>query len=201
MTEQKFLAVLPLYNSLIIMLVSSSLNRYGSLMGGLNSIIYSIVYFSQKLYGVALSTMLVSFPIQIVTFILWHKNAYKSSTVFRKMSGKMRAILGGIATIGWIVSLIVLYSINPEPYVFLDTPLSVLGYIIPILVMFAFVEAYPLNMISICLTVALYATMVATDIKMLPYLFYSIYCTPMVARSFINSRKLYAEQHKKEENP
>ena len=45
MTDQSFLRVMPLYVSLFIALLQSRVNRFASLLGSVNSIVYGIVYF------------------------------------------------------------------------------------------------------------------------------------------------------------
>ena len=194
-TGQHFLLVLPLFNSLIIMLLTSSINRYGQLLGGINSIVYGVVYNYFGLYGMAATTILVNAPIMIITFILWNKNSYKHSTLLKKLSIKQRTI--GLVLLLCIMlgSFVVLKLINPDGHILLDTAISVIGWVVTLLTLFAYIEAYPLNVINCSLNLILFGIMTADDIKQLPYLIYSIYSTVMVVRSCFISTKLYAEQH------
>lgn len=196
-TGQHFLIVLPLFNSLVIMILTSSINRYGQLLGAVNSLVYGGVYFYFGLYGIATSTILVNAPIMFITFILWNKKAYKHSTVLKKLSVKQRGI-GFILFLCLMVgSFVVLKFINPEGHILLDTVISVLGYVIAFLMMFAFVEAYPLNVISCLLNLILFAVMTTEDIKQLPYFIFSLYSTIMTVRAYFCSKRLYAEQQDK----
>ena len=194
-TGQHFLLVLPLFNSLIIMLLTSSINRYGQLLGGINSIVYGGVYIYFRLYGMAITAIFVNAPIMIITFILWNKKSYKHSTLLKKLSKKQRAI--GLVLLLCIMlgSFVVLKLINPDGHILLDTAISVIGWVVTLLTLFAYIEAYPLNVISCLLNLILFGIMTADDIKQLPYLIYSIYSTVMVIRSCFMSTKLYAEQH------
>ena len=71
--RQSFIRILPLYVSLLVGLLQSRANRYASLLGGLNSILYTLVYIYLGLYASAGYALLFSFPLQIVTFILWSR--------------------------------------------------------------------------------------------------------------------------------
>ena len=194
-TGQHFLLVLPLFNSLIIMLLTSSINRYGQLLGGINSIVYGGVYIYFGLYGMAATTILVNAPIMIITFILWNKKSYKHSTLLKKLSIKQRT--GGLVLLLCLMlgSFVVLKLVNPDGHILLDTAISVIGWVVTLLTLFAYIEAYPLNVINCSLNLILFGIMTADDIKQLPYLIYSVYSTVMVIRSCFISTKLYAEQH------
>ena len=194
-TGQHFLLVLPLFNSLIIMLLTSSINRYGQLLGGINSIVYGGVYIYFGLYGMAATTILVNAPIMIITFILWNKNSYKHSTLLKRLSKKQRTIGLVLLLCLMLGSFVVLKLINPDGHILLDTAISVIGWVVTLLTLFAYIEAYPLNVINCSLNLILFGIMTADDIKQLPYLIYSIYSTVMVIRSCFISTKLYTEQH------
>lgn len=193
-TGQHFLIVLPLFNSLVIMILTSSINRYGQLLGAINSLIYGGVYFYFGLYGIATSTILVNAPIMFITFILWNKKAYKHSTVLKKLSVKQRVIGFMLLLALMLGSFVVLKLINPEGHILLDTVISVLGYVIAFLMMFAFVEAYPLSVISGLLNLILFMIMTVEDIKQIPYLIFSLYSTIMNMMAYFCSKRLYAEQ-------
>ena len=194
-TGQHFLLVLPLFNSLIIMLLTSSINRYGQLLGGINSIVYGGVYIYFGLYGMAATTILVNAPIMIITFILWNKKSYKHSTLLKRLSKKQRTIGLVLLLCLMLGSFVVLKLINPDGHILLDTAISVIGWVVTLLTLFAYIEAYPLNVINCSLNLILFGIMTADDIKQLPYLIYSIYSTVMVIRSCFISTKLYTEQH------
>ena len=80
--SQDFLQILPLYVSLIVMILQIRVNRYAFLLGGLNSVLYAVVYFFYKLYGSALYSITVSFVMQIATFVSWGKHSYKKRQRF-----------------------------------------------------------------------------------------------------------------------
>ena len=73
MFGQKFIKVLPVVVSLFVVLLSAHANRYTFLIGAVNSVIYSVGYIMERLYASVASALLLSFPIQIVSFVLWKK--------------------------------------------------------------------------------------------------------------------------------
>ncbi|MBQ4604555.1 MAG: nicotinamide mononucleotide transporter, partial [Clostridia bacterium] len=91
--HQSFLRILPLYISLIVGLLQSRINRYASLLGSINSLLYGAVYFYYGLYGSVFSAILFSFPIQLLTFIRWNKNKWNNSTMLRKLTAKQRVLM------------------------------------------------------------------------------------------------------------
>lgn len=91
--KQNFLRILPLYVSLFIALLQSRVNRFASMIGSVNSLLYAVVYFHYNLYGSGFSALFFSCPIQMLTFIRWNKNKSGQSTVLRKMSRRNLILL------------------------------------------------------------------------------------------------------------
>ena len=90
--KQEFFLMIPLFISLFVMGFQSEANRLGALAGAINSLVYTAAYIYMGVYASAVSAVLFSFPIQLMTFFRWKKNAYKKTVVFRKMSNKMRIL-------------------------------------------------------------------------------------------------------------
>ncbi len=194
--HQSFLRILPLYVSLIIAMLQSRVNRYASLLGGINSLLYGAVYVYYNLYASAFSAILFSCPIQLLTFIRWNKNKWKHTTVLRKLSGKQRLFL----TIGYVVALAALWIILPligSQYVFLDSVTNVLGIIIYFLTMFAFVEYTFLMIVNGAIGIALYVTMLEATPETVTYLIFSVYSFICIVFAFFEARKLYSSQQNK----
>ena len=103
--KQNFLRILPLYVSLVIALLQSRVNRYASMLGSVNSLLYGAVYFYYNLYGSALSAIFFSCPIQVLTFIRWNKHKSGNSTVLRKMTPKQMILIGT----GFIAALVIMW--------------------------------------------------------------------------------------------
>ncbi len=191
--EQSFLRILPLYISLIIGMLQSRVNRFASMIGSINSLLYAVVYAHYKLYGSAFSALLFSFPIQLLTFIRWNKNKSGQSTVLRKMSRKNLALLMS----GMAVALVAMWFLLPligSQYVFLDSASTLLGILIYFLTMFAYVE-YPFFMIiNGAISIFLHIQMLADKPETMPFLIFAVYSFICIVFAFFEARKIYKIQ-------
>ncbi len=193
--HQSFLRILPLYISLVVGLLQSRVNRYASLIGSMNSLLYGAVYIYYSLYGSALSALLFSFPIQLLTFIRWNKNKWEHSTVLRKMNRKQRIF----TLVGFAVALAAMWILLPligSQYVFLDSVTNLLGILIYFMTMFAFVEYTFLMIINGVIGTALYITMLQDTPEITTYLIYSVYSFVCIVFAFFQAKKLYESQQK-----
>ena len=192
-TGQSFLRVMPLYVSLFIALLQSRVNRFASLLGSVNSIVYGIVYFHYGLYGSALSAVLFSCPIQMLTFIRWNKNKRGATTLLRKLSWGKR----GLLALGFCVALAAMWILLPmagAKYVFLDSVSTLLGIIIYFLTMFAFVEYTVLMIINGLIGIFLNVVMVNDSPEIWPFLIFSVYSWICISFAFFEARRIYSVQ-------
>ena len=197
--RQDFLNILPLYISLIIAMLQSRVNRYASLMGSINSLLYGAVYAYYSLYGSAFSAILFSCPIQLLTFIRWNKNKWEHSTKLRKLSIKHRLLI----LAGCVAALIAMWIILPligSRYVFLDSLTNMLGILIYFLTMFAYVEYTFLMIVNGIIGIALYITMLPETPEMTTYLIFSVYSFICIVFAFFKARKLYDSQQAEVKN-
>jgi nicotinamide riboside transporter PnuC len=191
--RQSFIRILPLYVSLLVGLLQSRANRYASLLGGLNSILYTLVYIYLGLYASAGYALLFSFPLQIVTFILWSRRKRGESTKFRRMTWKCRIfVLAGFAAC-FIVLRIVLKAAGSS-HQLLDSLTSLTGILISVLTMFAFVEYTWLMLPSGILNIVLNFATMQSNPEQITYVFFSFYSIICVTIQFFRVRRLYAEQ-------
>ncbi len=191
--KQSFLRILPLYVSLIIAMLQSRVNRYASLMGSINSLLYGAVYFYYNLYGAAFSAILFSCPIQLLTFIRWNKNKWEHSTVLKKLPNKYRLLI----LIGFVVALAAMWFVLPllgSEYVFLDSVTTLLGIVIYFMTMFAYFEYTFLMIINGIITIILYITMLEATPETATYLIFSVYSFICITLSFFQAKKLYNSQ-------
>lgn len=194
--RQSFIRILPLYVSLFVAVLQSRANRYASLLGGLNSILYTIVYVYLGLYASAGYAMLFSFPLQIITFILWSRKKDGESTQFRRMTPLCRllVLLGFIAS---SVALGFVLKAAGSSHQLLDNLSSLMGILITVLTMFAFVEYTWLMLPSGILGIALNIATMQANPEQITYVIFSVYSMICVTIQFFCVRKLYAEQQKK----
>ncbi len=190
---QEFFHILPLYVSLVIALLQSRVNRFAPLLGGVNSILYAVVYFTYTLYGQALYALLVSCPLQLVTFFNWSKRKYGESVRFKKMTSKgLLLTLSGFA-VAWVGMYVVMSALGSS-YMLLDNTITLFGILITVLTMLAYVE-YTYLMIPSCLiNVVLYVVMLRDAPEQATYLVFSIYSLICNTIAFVHARKLYREQ-------
>ena len=199
-----FIMVLPYFVSLVIGALQASANRYAPLIGGVNSIFYAIVYYYLGLNGNALYALLVSFPLQIITFIRWQKNKYGSSTIFKKMTWGGRALTAAVFVLAVIGFRAILNMMGGSQQL-LDSMTTLFGILITVLTMLSYVEYSYLNPISVAVGLIM-NFLLAFEIgngaialseggeKKIHIIIFSIYSLICVTRGFFRIRKLYKEQ-------
>jgi len=191
--KQHFLLMVPLFISLFVMAFQSEANRFGALAGAVNSLIYTGAYIYMGVYASAASAVLFSFPMQLMTFFNWRKNAYKSTVVFKSMSKKIRILSFSGFLILWAVLSLVFIHLDYE-YAVLDSGSFLLGFIVPVLTMLAYIEYTYLWIVQAIVGLLLSVQMVIVDYRQTTYLIYSIYCFYCIICAYINVRKFYKEQ-------
>lgn len=192
-TKQPFFLMIPLFISLFVMSFQSEANRTGVLIGAINALIYTGTYIYMGVYGSAASAFLFSFPMQLLTFFRWKKNAYKKTVVFRKMSRNLR-LISLFSLVGvWIISAIVLHNLGYEYAVF-DSITFLFGIIVPVLTMLAYIEYTYLWIVQAVVGLFLNVQMAMNDISQITYLIYGIYALYCVVLAFVNVSKFYKEQ-------
>ena len=191
-----FLKILPLFVSLFVMMLQAKVSRVGYLLGGANSILYAIIYISTGIYASAASALLFSFPIQIITFLRWRKNSYKESTILRRMNTKGRILVLLLFLAAWGITLGAL-MLSGSDFAILDTSVSLLGILVSVLVMLAYIEYAPLWLLSSILSLALNIQVTMSDITFLPYTISGIYHLFCTVYAFYNVTKLYRIQNSK----
>jgi nicotinamide riboside transporter PnuC len=193
--HQSLIRILPLYVSLVVGILQSRANRYASLLGGMNSILYALVYIYLGLYASAGYAILFSFPLQIMTFILWSRRKQGESTRFRKMSWRCRVAV----LLGYLACFVILRAVLQAAgsnYQLLDNLTSLTGILISVLTMFAFVEYTWLMLPSGILSIVLNLSTMQTNPEQITYVIFSFYSITCVTIQFFRVRKLYAEQNR-----
>ncbi len=191
--HQSFFRILPLYVSLIVALLQSRMIRYASLLGGINSILYALVYAGYRLYGSAAYALLVSCPIQLVTFVLWSRKPWGQSTVFRRMPAKGRILTAGGFALALLLTQLILRLTGGE-HVFLDSLVTLLGILTAFLTMLSYREYTVLMVAGGILSAALYLTMLPEHPEQTTYLVFGIYSLICSVTALFRIRKLCREQ-------
>ena len=183
----------PVCGSLVVMLFNSRANRWGFILGGLNSILYAVGYFMEGLYGSVFSACFGA-VMQFVTFFFWKRRAYGKATIFRRMKGKAEILFGIGFLVAWLVAALVLRRAGGTEFV-LDSMSMLLGFVLPVLTMLAYLESLPLNLVNMAVSLTLWIRIVvAGNLANLTYLVYSVYCAYMTLRQTVRWIRLYREQ-------
>lgn len=194
--SQDFLRILPLYISIIVMVLQLKVNRYAFLLGGLNSVLYAVVYFHYRLYGSALYSITVSFLMQIATFINWGRHSYKkTATVFKTIGTKRFLIFSGIFVVIWLICYAIFKNLGSS-HTMLDNSVMLLGIITTILTMLSYVEWTYMQNLGCLINVILYARMIKEAPEMSTYLVSMVYSLLCANITLISVRKMYKEQKK-----
>lgn len=192
--RQMFIKVLPLFLSLIIMLLNAKANRIGFLLGALNSFIYIIGYLMEGVYG-TLSSTAFGIIMALAAYFRWRSDAYGKATIFRAFTGKQRIWLGAGGLCAWMIASCILWEMDGTAIV-TDGLVLVLGIVVPVLNVLAYIEAPFLNILSALSQLFLWVQVVFVDGKYanLTYLIYMVYALYMIVRMFFRWIALYKEQ-------
>ena len=192
--RQVWYRILPLYISLFVMLLQTRANRYAFLLGGLNSILYAIVGFSLKLYGSGCSALLISFPMQVLTFIRWNKESYGNSTVLKRLTNKSRVFfILGFALL-WSILYFVLSKLD-SGYIILDNTVTILGLFGTVFSLLRLIEYPFISIISSFINLILYIVMLKEHPGQITYVIYTAYSIICCAISLRFMTKLYIKQN------
>lgn len=184
---------MPLFISLVVMILQSKVSRYAFLLGGLNSILYAIVYFHYGLYGVAAQAFLFSFPTQIITFFNWKKKMKKDTVQFSRMNGWQYAVCIASFAIAWAGLYFVLKRLGSD-YAVLDNTVTLLGIFTSVLTIFAYIEYAYLQLSVSIVNIFLYIQVIPVHHDQVTYLIYGIYSLICVSMHFIKARKMFKEK-------
>lgn len=185
--------MIPLFVSLFVMSFQSEANRVGALIGACNAVLYTITYICMGVYASAASAFLFSFPLQLMTFFNWKKNAYKKTVVFKKMSTMGRIIFVVAGLLVWAILAAVCHYLKYE-YAIFDSVNLLFGVVVPVLTMLAYIEYTYLWIVQAVTGLFLNVQMVSNDVSQVTYLIYGVYALYCVICAFINVQKFYKEQ-------
>ena len=180
--------VIPLCISCFVMLLQSRVNRYAFLLGGLNSIIYGFSGIAMQLYSSAASAFLMSFPLQIITFINWSKNTKGGQTEIKKLSLKGRMFLFGGMVGLWGVLFLVFSNLG-SPYMVLDNTSTVLGVVTSVLCMLRYSEYAIFQLVGCFISLTTYVVVTIDDISNIVWIIYTTYAAVCVIIAFIKMNK------------
>ena len=148
----------------------------------------------EGVYGTMASTIF-GIAMALLAYFRWKKEAYGKATIFRSFSGKQRVLFGGLLIVAWAICSVVLWKIGGTAVV-TDGLILVLGVVVPVLNIVAYIEAPVLNVVSVLTQLILWGQVIFVDGKLgnLTYLIYMAYALYMVLRTCVRWVTLYKEQ-------
>ena len=190
---QPFYKMLPMLNTLVIMLLSANANRYSFLFGGLNSVLYGVVYFSEHIYFSAISSALISFPLQIFSFFNWKRRSLGKETRLARLNLRGRLIVLGATVAGYAVCywLLLPFFGGGQQQVTLDIFLFVIGLVITVLGLLRYVETPYYNLISAIANLTMWILICVGNVANLNYVIMAAYSLFRVAQSVVTWTKQY----------
>lgn len=197
--ESQLWRMIPLMVSLVVMLLQSNANRFAYLLGACNCVLYTASNYVVGLYATAASSLFMSLPLQVLTFLRWQKNAYKNSAKFKCLSGKQRVLVFGGLPVAWGVVYLI-FSLFDSPYFLLDSTTTLVGIFATVLCILLYIEHSYLTIFNLVLQFVLYLKVLSDHPGQITYLVYNVYAIICVIRGYFRMRELYKEQQKEMEN-
>ncbi len=200
-TQQPLYRYLPLCVSMVIYLLQAHVSRYAYLLGSLNSLLYTVVYVSLKVYGSAASAFFISFPMQMITFFMWRRRADGHSTILRQMKWRGRLLTLVLFSVAWTTLYLILNALGSASVV-LDNTTTLLGVLVYILTMFSFIEYTYLQIVVNVFGILLQISLMKDNPGQITYLIMTLYSTVFAVRAIFRARALYKKQQeeRKHEN-
>lgn len=191
--------VFPLYISLVVGMLQAKANRFAHLVGSLNSVLYAATFLYLGLYASMCSALLMSFPLQLATFIRWSKNADGSSTKFNRLAARQWAMLTGAFVLAFVILYFTMQALGSQ-YLILDNSHALIGFFATLLSLLAFREYSYLMLVSGSLTIVLYLQMIPENPAQITHLIYAIYTLICIVRQFFSVQKIYQRQQNEAKN-
>ena len=196
--RQNVFLTIPLYISLIVMLLQSRVSRPAFLLGGLNSLLYGACYAFNGLYASAAYAVFVSFPLQIATFVNWKKRAADTGvTSFKRLGPKKGLLLFLFCALAWGVMCAVFSALHAK-FVLWDNATTVLGIATTVLCMLAYIEYVPLQLFGLVSSTVTYVLVMRENPIQITYIVFNLYATVCALLALVKINRLYKSQKEAE---
>ncbi len=191
--HQQFIKLLPCLISLFVMVLQSRANRYGYLLGGLNSLVYAAGYYLLGLYSSMTYAVAFSFPMQVAIFIRWSRHPYKKSTIMRRTSVRVRVTAAAGFIAAWTVCYFILRHFGSS-YILFDNTVTLLGIASTFLAFFAYIESNYVSAVCVVVNLVMFVVISLKTPENITYVVYSAYSLIRVLQGLVNWQKIYFEQ-------
>lgn len=153
---------IPLLVSVVIMFFQSKVNRFAFLIGGINAVLYAVSYVKMSLYSTALYALVISCPLQLMTFFNWNKHTKKNKTELKEMTLKKKTALLLCMIFGFLLLYTVFLKFNSQ-YLFFDNCISVLGIVASVLCLLRFKEYIFLQILCNAISLVTFLIMIKNE--------------------------------------
>lgn len=193
--EQSFFKTLPTLVTLGVQLMMCRANRFGFLVGGMNALLYGLGYLSEGLYFTSVNCILISAPVQFVSFINWSKKQTGTNhTELRIMPLRIWIISLAVALAGWAITALLLAPFFKDARMpGFDTFLFAWGLVYSILAALRYVESQYLSAFGGLISIIMWSIICAAQPSNLNYLIINCYSEFMVIKTAINWTKQYRQ--------
>ena len=185
---------LPTLVTLIVQVLLVSANRNAFLLGGCNAALYGVSYLLQGLNFSAISALLISSPIQIISFFTWKKNSSGKEVRFKRMSPLVLALTVGLILAGWAGCYFGLSRFFDGSYPALDALTFSIGTVVTFIVAMRYIESQYMNTVSCLIALVMYIMMSIKDPTNMSYIVISLYNLVKVLQAAISWTKQYISQ-------
>ena len=198
--EQTFFKTLPTLITLVVQLLNVRVSRFAFLLGSCNAAIYGLVFLSEGLYFSMISALVISFPLQMLSFFNWSKKRTAGNVTELRYLGLKRLVLVIFAVLaGWAITYFALapfFSGAKMPA--FDTLLFPLGIMITALSAMRYIDAQYINIVSCTLNIVMWALICMNEPGNVNYMIISAYNLFMIIKASISwTRRYYAVKAEK----
>lgn len=187
---------IPTLVTLVVQLLLIAANRYSFLLGGLNALLYGVVYFIEGVPFSGAFSILVSLPIQIYSFFHWKNNSRSGKVTLRWLGIKGR-IITAVAAVGvWAICFFFLSKLMVMRIPMFDTIIFSLGIVVTILSAVRFIESQYISLVSNTVSLVMWIILTVADPSNINYVLIGVYNVYCIAQTAINWTLLYMKEKK-----
>jgi nicotinamide mononucleotide transporter PnuC len=192
-TKQMFIKLLPCCVSVAVQFLAANANRYAFLLGAANSVIYSVGYFLEGLYGSTAQAIIQGVILQLVIYYHWKKNAEGRTVQLKKLPFAADLLTGGIIA-GLSAALSVLLSAIGGNNSFLDALILFSALAISALSFSGYIDQWYFSTVFGIAGAVLWSVKFSADGKALTYLIYFVYYNIKVVEGVFKWKRIYKKQ-------
>ena len=198
--EQSFIKTLPTLITLVVLIMSVRANRYAFILGATNSVLYAIAYLSEGVYFSALSALLISMPIQVLSFFVWSRHKTDKTRCELLRMRWWQLVIATVALFpAWEICYLSLSSFFEGTTARLDSLVFVLGILTSVLVAFRFVEGQYFNLVSCAISLVMWILICLDQPNNVNFAIISVYNLFRTVQAAINWTLLYVKQKKEKQ--